>query len=669
MMSSSEGDNDIFFDSMDSLIAQDCGFAKQEFGSESYGCRYGYGYEIWVNEPLSVKERRGQFLQTIGLADTSASKIYSKEKMVFLERIKECSGAVSNACSSHTDQLFEKPVLSGCKSASEAEVLLDGLKGRPQHKPDACFEGRVCELSFTAQEHRHRDAEAREEFQDFEMGIKKMKNWWKRFVHFKKDSEGKVRSKLNTGTNRTRKVKVRQNKKRFLEFSGLYTGQQIRAHKGLIWTMKFSPSGLYLASGGEDGVVRIWRIISRDTSSICFTTEDSTASKVKHDNSYPWKKHSSQSFIFLPNKIFQIEEPPLQEFYGHSSDVLDLAWSNSDILLSSSMDKTVRLWQIGCNHCLSVFHHNDYVTCVQFNPVDDKYFISGSIDGKVRIWGICEERVVDWADIRDVISAISYQHDGKGFVVGSVTGACHVYVASGKYFQLEAQILVHGKKRASGTKITGIQFSENNHQRIMITSEDSKICIFNGIELVHKYRALPKSGSQIHGSFTSSGKHIISVGEDSHVYVWNYSDSRNAFSKPRKSEYTCEYFFSSGVTVAIPWSGMNAEQRSSCRNFAQRSSETQNQLEAAPCKISERFSLGSWFSIDGTCRGSTTWPEEKLPRWDLPLARDEYEHQKLYHNDTCFDRGVSETWGLSIVVADCDGTIKTFHNFGLPIRL
>ncbi|KAL3021049.1 hypothetical protein AAZX31_05G177200 [Glycine max] len=675
MLSSDDGDMDVFFDSVDSLSAQDSVLAKEEFGSG----RCGYD-EIWVKEPVSVKERRERFLQGLGLADSS-SKVCSQEKMSLddssislgLERIRECSGAISNACILHTDQVVsEKLILSGGKAASKEKISLDEFKGCPQDEAEANIQGKEHEFSSTAEEHRPREAVSQEEFQDFDMSKRKRKNWWKRFVNIRKSGEGNVRSKLNAGTNKTRRIKVRQNKKRWLEFSGLYLGQEVRAHKGLVWTMKFSPCGQYLASGGEDGVVRIWCVTSLDKSSICFTPEDSTSkSKVECDNSSPRKKHSSQPFIFLPNSVFQIEESPLQEFFGHSNDVLDLAWSNSDILLSSSMDKTVRLWQIGCNQCLNVFHHNDYVTCIQFNPVDENYFISGSIDGKVRIWGIREERVIDWADIRDAISAISYQQDGKGFVVGSVTGTCCFYVASGTYFQLEAQIDVHGKKKASGNKITGIQFSQKNSQRIMITSEDSKICVFDGIELVQKYRGLPKSGCQMSSSFTSSGKHIISVGEDSHVYIWNFDDMGNASSKQTKSERSCEYFFSKGVTVAIPWSGMKADKRDSSGNYSHHSSEmpTQQLEVASEARDHKRFSLGNWFAIDGTCRGSMTWPEEKLPSWDLPITEDEYGHQQLCYKDNCHGRNVSETWGLSIVAAGCDGTIKTFHNFGLPVRL
>nr|KYP67836.1 WD repeat-containing protein 44 [Cajanus cajan] len=622
MLGSDDGDVDVFFDSVDSFSAQDCLLATE------FGCDYE---EIWVKEPVSVKERRERFLQGMGLTHAS-SKVCSQEKMCFddsstslgLERIRECSGAISNACSTQTDQVSEELVLSGGKAATVAKVFLDEAKGCLQDEADAKLQWKVHEVSSIAQQHRHTEADSQEVFQDFDIG-----------------------------TNKTRRIKVTRNKKRWLEFSGLYIGQEIRAHKGLIWTMKFSPNGKYLASGGEDGVVRIWRVISMNKSNICFTPEDSTSNiKVECDSSSPWEKHPSQPFVFLPNSIFQIEESPLQELFGHSSDVLDLAWSNSDILLSSSMDKTVRLWQVGCNQCLNVFRHNDYVTCIQFNPVDENYFISGSIDGKVRIWGLREQRVIDWADIIDVVSAISYQQNGKGFIVGSVTGTCRFYVASGKYFQLEAQIDIHGKKKSSGNKITSIQFSQKNCKRIMITLEDSQIRIFDGIELVQKYKGLPKSGSQMSGSFTSSGKHMISVGEDSHVYIWNFDDLGNASSKQTKSKNSCEYFFSKGVTVAIPWP------------------ERQTQLEVAPeARDSERFSLGNWFAIDGTCWGSMTWPEEKLPIWNLPIAADEYDQKQLCHKDHCHDRSVSETWGLSIVAASCDGTIKTFHNFGLPVRI
>lgn len=53
------------------------------------------------------------------------------------------------------------------------------------------------------------------------------------------------------------------------------------------------------------------------------------------------------------------------------------------------------------------------VTCIGFNPVDDNYFISGSIDGKVRIWEVLGCRVVDWIDIREIVTAVCYRPDGK----------------------------------------------------------------------------------------------------------------------------------------------------------------------------------------------------------------------------------------------------------------
>jgi WD40 repeat protein len=53
------------------------------------------------------------------------------------------------------------------------------------------------------------------------------------------------------------------------------------------------------------------------------------------------------------------------------------------------------------------------VTCVQFNPAKENRFISGSIDGKIRVWNIRKCSVVDWADTRDIVTAVCYRPDGK----------------------------------------------------------------------------------------------------------------------------------------------------------------------------------------------------------------------------------------------------------------
>nr|GMD37515.1 LYR motif-containing protein 4 [Ipomoea batatas] len=48
----------------------------------------------------------------------------------------------------------------------------------------------------------------------------------------------------------------------------------------------------------------------------------------------------------------------------------------------------------------------------QLNPVDDNYF-SVSIDGKVHLWEVQRCQVIDWSDIKDILTAVCYFPDGK----------------------------------------------------------------------------------------------------------------------------------------------------------------------------------------------------------------------------------------------------------------
>ncbi|KAI8017884.1 hypothetical protein LOK49_LG04G03035 [Camellia lanceoleosa] len=50
---------------------------------------------------------------------------------------------------------------------------------------------------------------------------------------------------------------------------------------------------------------------------------------------------------------------------------------------------------------------------LRFNPVDDRYFISGSLDAKVHIWSIPDRQVVDWNDLHEMVTAACYTPDGQ----------------------------------------------------------------------------------------------------------------------------------------------------------------------------------------------------------------------------------------------------------------
>ena len=53
------------------------------------------------------------------------------------------------------------------------------------------------------------------------------------------------------------------------------------------------------------------------------------------------------------------------------------------------------------------------MTCIQFNPLDDNYFISGSLDAKIRLWNVAVRQVVDWTDLHEMVTAASFTPDGQ----------------------------------------------------------------------------------------------------------------------------------------------------------------------------------------------------------------------------------------------------------------
>nr|UNY85648.1 WD40-containting protein [Zea mays] len=500
-------------------------------------------------------------------------------------------------------------------------------------------------------------------------------------------------SEQNRG-GRYERVKVRCYRKRSKELSAVYQGQVIEGHDGAILAMKFSPDGQLLATGGEDGVVRVWGVaqsedckIPMDDPSCVYLKahRQSGLGPVDADNEKKCKvkgvKQSADSAcVVIPTVVFRISKQPLHEFRGHSGDVLNLSWSNNKHLLSASTDKTVRLWEIGSANCITVFPHSTFVSCVQFNPTNENQFISGSIDGKIRVWDIPRCSVIDWVDIRDIITAVCYRPDGKGAVVGTITGNCRFYDASDNLLRFETQVALSGKKKSSLKRITAFEFSPSNPSKLMVTSADSKVKILEGTAVTQNYSGLRTGSCQSLATFTPDGQHIVCASEDSNIYVWNHENQDEASLKHAKTIWSSERFYSNNAAIAIPWNGPRPRNPVSlasqilspqgdnfwCMSKAVKCSSSQSEDSAINSFVSRFapgiFNLNQEFSSESTCRSSATWPEEILPSRSIRAILDESQYKFLRN---CF-QSTPNSWGQVIVTAGWDGKIRSFQNYGLP---
>ncbi|KAI4142601.1 MAG: hypothetical protein L6R39_004881, partial [Caloplaca ligustica] len=306
-------------------------------------------------------------------------------------------------------------------------------------------------------------------------------------------------------------IKVRSHGKKEKDFNRVFLAQQLRGRTGVeiaqaggrlvkaegykkgdpkkdgnaIWAMEFSTDGKYLAAGGQDNLVRVWAVIS--------SAEERRSHEVEEEAAGKEGEH-----VRLNAPVFRSK--PVQEYEGHTASVLDLSWSK----------------------------HSDFVTSIQFHPRDDRFFLAGSLDSKLRLWSIPDKSVAYWNQLPDLITAVAFAPDGKTAIAGCLNGLCLFYETEGLKYHTQIHVRSAHGKNAKGSKITGIQAisfppdNPNGEVKILVTSNDSRVRVYNlrdkGLEV--KLKGNENTCSQIRASFSDDAKYIICGSEDRKAYIW-----------------------------------------------------------------------------------------------------------------------------------------------------
>lgn len=328
------------------------------------------------------------------------------------------------------------------------------------------------------------------------------------------------------------KIKASSTNKGPYEFAKLQHVQDLSGeHTGAVWCMKFSSCGRLLATAGQDRVLRIW--VLKDAY-IYFQDMRTRYNADQKSSPTPSQEslvshNSAEEAIAMATAAEQSSGPFMPKAFcsytGHTSDLLDVSWSKNYFILSSSMDKTVRLWHISRRECLCCFQHIDFVTAIAFHPRDDRYFLSGSLDGKLRLWNIPDKKVALWNELdgqTKLITAANFCQNGKFAVVGSYDGRCLFYDTD-QNLKYHTQIHVRSTRGRNkiGRKISGIE-PMPGEDKILVTSNDSRVRLYDlrDLNLSCKYKGYLNTSSQIKASFSHDGKYIIAGSENQCIYVW-----------------------------------------------------------------------------------------------------------------------------------------------------
>jgi serine/threonine protein kinase len=204
--------------------------------------------------------------------------------------------------------------------------------------------------------------------------------------------------------------------------------RELTEDAGLVHSVKFSPDGQILASGGADCRIRLW---NPSTGKIISTLNE--------------QQESILAMQFMPNgkilvsvgadrsiRFWDIENKQLLKTVpAHEQSINALAISqNGQLIISGSSDRTVQIRQLGTATPHILTGHQDGVQAVAISP-DGKVIASGSIDGVVKIWDADNKALINsFQAHQGAVKSIVFQINGKFLITASLDRTVKIWRAT-----------------------------------------------------------------------------------------------------------------------------------------------------------------------------------------------------------------------------------------------
>ena len=251
-------------------------------------------------------------------------------------------------------------------------------------------------------------------------------------------------------------------------------------------------------------------------------------------------------------EIWDLQKKKLKKVITEHKEIvtgIDFFKKRSDMFLSCSLDKTIKLWKNYTN-IHTFIEHSDWVRCIAINH-DNTQFLSGCVSSVVKLWDVTSQRVIasitnqnpDPDSLSTVNSLSFFKTNPNIFLSGFRSGEIKFYdtriPVTSKTVGISKAFKAHKNKLNSVKLNSAENFVLSSGRDSLLRLWDMRMlpqsvddAELNRKYCVNEYSGHKCAGYNIDSNFFAKEQYIITGSEDSNIYIYDAVSAKIAHKIP-----------------------------------------------------------------------------------------------------------------------------------------